>query len=346
MDYDIALISSLSSFALGILFGVLAQSSNFCFLNAIKSFVYKKRDSFPTSVLLAMATALVSSQILSYALDLNLESSIYLDLTPSFPVLILGSLLFSLGMVLANGCPNRHLVLMGNGNMRSILVIIVMGISSYITVRGLFAEPRIFLEALTVIEMPASSVDGFIAFGTGLDATYTKLVTCLGMAALLLFFAWKCRPDENNYFDYFAAFIIGLTVGLGWLITGYIGFDEFDPLPLQSLAFTVPPGEALVYLMTFTGSTISFSIALVFGVLLGSLLSSLFTRKFHWRGFESTHQMQRSLIGATLMGVGAVMSLGCAVGQGLSGFSTLSFSSLLVVLSIFISSWFIIKLRG
>lgn len=342
---DLAFITSASGLALGIVLGLFTQRSRFCFLSALRNWSNNKRDSLLPSVLIAMATALVASQVLISVFDLDVASSIYLDVTPSFPVLILGSALFSFGMVLANGCPNRHLVLMANGNMRSIVVIIVMGLFSYMTMRGLLAEPRIMLEGLTVIDMPIPSLDGLIADQTGIEEASARFAVCLVIVPLLLFAAWKYRPDTNNYYYYLSSGIIGLAVGVGWLITGYIGFDEFEPMPLQSLTFTVPPGEALIYLMTFTGSTITFGIALVFGVVLGSLLSSLLNRSFLWQGFESTGQMQRSLIGAALMGVGAVMSVGCTIGQGLSGFSTLSLSSLVVVVCIIISSRLMLK-RG
>ena len=340
---DVKLIANFGGFAIGIIFGFFAQSSRFCFLSALRDAMFSKRSAITSSVLIAMSLSLIATQLLRYIYDLDIGSSIYLDTTPSFLVLIGGAIMFSFGIVLSNACPNRHLILLVSGNLRSLLVILIMSISAYMTVRGLLAQPRIWLETQTIMEVTYTSLDGLLAETVGISASLSSLLVTLALSILLLFGAWKWRPKVAHYYSYCAAIIIGLTVSLGWYVTGYLGYDEFEPIPLQSLTFTVPPGETLVYLMTYTGSSLTFGIAIIFGVLAGGLISALLTRTFTWQSLNNVRQTLRLIVGAVLMGVGAVMSVGCTIGQGLSGFSTLSLSSLVVVITIVITSWVLLK---
>jgi hypothetical protein len=121
---------------------------------------------------------------------------------------------------------------------------------------------------------------------------------------------------------------------VGWLITGVIGADDFEPVPLASLTFVAPIGEGLMYLMTFTGATINFGIAVVGGVIAGAFLMAAATRSFRIESFTDANDMLRHIGGGALMGSGGVMSLGCTIGQGITGISTLAFGSLLALLSI------------
>ena len=127
-----------------------------------------------------------------------------------------------------------------------------------------------------------------------------------------------------------AGIVIGLIIPAGWYVTGVIGFDDFEPVRLESYTFIAPTAESLQYLMTFTGSTISFGVAAVFGVMLGSFLYVILTGKFLLETFSDRSDMVRHLLGAVAMGFGGVLALGCTIGQGVTGMSTLALGSLLL----------------
>ena len=138
--------------------------------------------------------------------------------------------------------------------------------------------------------------------------------------------------------------VIGLLVAGGWFASGYLGADDFNPTPVVSLTFIAPIADALQYVMLSTGSTLNFGIATVGGVFAGSLITALATGRFHLEGYQSPRHMLRSAGGAALMGAGGVMALGCSVGQGLTGFSTLALASFIAVAGIMVGT--ALGLRG
>jgi hypothetical protein len=131
-----------------------------------------------------------------------------------------------------------------------------------------------------------------------------------------------------------AGLIIGLLIPAGWYATGVIGFDDFEPTALGSFTFVNPTGESVMYLMTFSGATINFGIAVVGGVIAGAFLMALATKTFAVESFTSADDMLRHLTGGALMGTGGVLALGCTIGQGITGMSTLAIGSVIALLSI------------
>jgi hypothetical protein len=127
-------------------------------------------------------------------------------------------------------------------------------------------------------------------------------------------------------------------VAAGWVATGYLGADEFNPAAVTSLTFIAPVVDAVQYVMLSTGLTLNFGIAMVFGVFAGSLLTALVSGRFHLEAYTSPRHMLRSIIGAALMGSGGAMALGCSIGQGLTGISTLALSSFVAVAGILLGT--------
>ena len=159
-----------------------------------------------------------------------------------------------------------------------------------------------------------------------------------GLAVLLLaavaVAAWRVRWASRPLPGLIAGALVGALIPASWYVTGVLGFDEFEPVPLESLTFTAPLGDALQYLMTYTGASADFGIAAVAGVLAGSFLVAAATRSLRAEGFEGAGHLGRYLLGGALMGFGGVLALGCTVGAGLSGVSTLSLGSLLAFAAI------------
>ena len=136
--------------------------------------------------------------------------------------------------------------------------------------------------------------------------------------------------------DIFAGLVIGSLIPIAWYVTGVIGIDDFEPTPLASFTFVNPVGESLQYLMTFSGATINFGIAVVGGVIIGSFIAASSSREFQVESFNNTEDMLRHILGAVMMGIGGVVALGCTVGQGISGMSTLALGSLITLISIIV----------
>lgn len=280
------------------------------------------------SFALALFVAIVGTQWVAYAGWVDLTQSIYLAGTFSWLLVPLGGVLFGYGMTLSNGCGARALVLLGQGNLRSAVVLLCLGVSAYATLTGVLAPLRVGLVELTSWS-PGS-------FG-GPYTPYYVAAALLFLAGLLGFSLRKATLLRHKA-DFFGALVIGLLVVAGWLVTGVLGADDFDPVPLESMTFVAPVGATLQYLMIATGVDAGFGVLVVAGVVAGSLVSALVGKRFKWQGFESPLQMRRYMAGGILMGVGGALAMGCSIGQGLTGLSTLALGSVMALLGILAGS--------
>ena len=215
----------------------------------------------------------------------------------------------------------------------------MLGIVAYMTLRGLIALARVQLESATNIDLKARGLQnqniGVMAGAVfGLKDGAARAAAAVAVAAALLVFCFKDAAFRRSATNIAAGLVIGLAVVAGWVVTGVIAADEFNPVPLASITFVSPVGESLQYLMTFTGSTINFGIAVVGGVIAGSFLMAMATGTFQIESFADRNDLVRHLSGATLMGAGGVLALGCTIGQGITGMSTLALGSMIAWLSI------------
>ena len=337
---DISVNTQVAVLALiiGCVFGATAQRTNFCTMGALSDVVFIGDWNRFRAWMLAIAVAILASQGLELFGVVDLNGSIYRSVNLGWLGAIVGGLMFGFGMTLAGGCANKSLVRLGAGNLKSIVVVLVLGVFAYMTLRGLIGLARVELEALSVIEVSGWGAAGqgmpelLAAFG--MPIAQARVAVALIVAGALAIFCFKDAGFRGSPMDIGAGVIVGLLVAAAWLATGVAGADDFDPVPLASLTFVAPIGESLQYLMTFTGATINFGIAAVGGIVVGSFLSALAGGRFHIESFTDADDMLRHLVGAALMGTGGVLALGCTIGQGVTGMSTLSLGSLIAIVAI------------
>lgn len=324
----------LGALAIGIGFGVIARLSAFCFRSAVLELLARRVGFQVRAWLAAIAVAVGVTQVMAATETIDLSQSIYLSSSLMWLTLIVGGVLFGIGMILARGCGARHMVLLAGGNLRSAVVMSVLGIVAYMTLRGILAIPRTAMEAVGTLDMKAL---GYESQGLG-AVSGSPLIVPFAVAGLLVIIAviGALRPGKDRRIAPVVAGIgVGLVIAGGWYVTGVLGFDEFEPVRTESLSFTAPVGNAIQYLMTYTGATADFGVFAVAGVLLGAFAVTMLRGEWRLQGFETPHQLLRYTAGGALMGVGGVMALGCTVGEGLSGLSTLSLGSMLATGSIF-----------
>ncbi|KRQ02982.1 MULTISPECIES: YeeE/YedE family protein [Bradyrhizobium] len=334
---DPATIVIIAALTIGLIYGSVALLSGFCMMSGLRGWWAEGDGRLARTYALAMGVAIAASQLLAAAGLVDLGKSIYLQPSFSAPVMFLGGLLFGYGMVLSNGCGSRALVLLGRGNLRSFVVVIVLGIFAEMTLKGLIAPARIAMVQASQATVSANSVPALLA-DIGLGAVPARMVAASVLAALLIIFAFAHAPFRKSPGQIAAGLIVGLLVAGGWYATGYLGADDFNPVPVTSLTFIAPIADALQYVMLSTGSTLNFGIVTVFGVFAGSLITAIATGRFQLEGYRSPQHMLRSASGAALMGAGGVMAFGCSVGQGLTGLSTLSLSSLIAIAGIMLGT--------
>jgi hypothetical protein len=328
---------------IGLVYGSVGLLSGFCMMSSLRGWWAQGDSRLVRTYALAMAVAIAATQLLAVRQVVDLGKSIYLQPTFSAPLMFVGGILFGYGMVLSNGCGSRALVLLGRGNLRSLVVVIVLGIAAEMTLKGLIAPGRVEILQWTQITAGITSLPALIA-KLGVSETFARSLAAPVISAALIIFAFSHAPFQRAWGQIAAGIIVGLLIAAGWYATGYLGADDFNPTPVTSLTFVAPIADALQYAMLSTGSTLNFGIVTVAGVFVGSLVTALATQRFHWEGYSSPQHMLRSVAGAALMGIGGVAALGCSVGQGLTGLSTLALASFVAVAGIFLGTG--IGLRG
>jgi len=302
--------------------------------------------------LLAIAVALIGASALALAGIIDLSKSIYPG--PNFTWLsyVVGGFLFGVGMTLGSGCGSKTLIRIGAGNLKSVIVYVFLGIAAYMTLKGLLGAFRV-----EVLEKAAFTLPQGQDLPSLLGVNRMILAALIG-GALIVFVYWS--KEFRSSFDYtLGGVVTGLVVVGGWYVSGVIGHVAEDPQTLQeafvrtntgrmeSFSFVSPLAYTLEYLMFWTDKSrvITYGIASAAGVIAGSAAYALATKTFRWEGFRDAEDTANHMIGGVLMGFGGITALGCTIGQGLSGLSTLALGSFLAFAAIVAGSALTMKVQ-
>jgi len=339
-------------FALGFVFGAVANKANFCTMGAVSDVVNMGHWGRMRMWLLAVAVAVIGTNVLYATGQVDLAKSIYQRPVLPWLSLWVGGTLFGVGMTLAAGCVNKNLIRLGGGSLRSLVVLAFVAIAAYMTLKGLFGQWRAsWLDPVAVdlsaFGMKDQSLPSLLAKLSGLEARTAVLATALAACAALLAFVFVEKRFRGNAVQVLGSTALGLLVVAGWYVSGHLGYGEnaetletvffaTNTRTIESLSFVAPAAYGLELLMLWTDKSLhlTFGIVTVIGVVAGSFAYAVATRTFRWEGFASVGDLGNQLIGAVLMGFGGVTAMGCTVGQGLSGLSTLALGSLIAVAAI------------
>lgn len=349
-----------SGFVLAFIFGAIAQETDFCTMGAVADIVNMGEWTRMRMWLLAIAVAIAGANALDLADWVDLSRSAYP--APGFPWLayLTGGLLFGVGMTLASGCGSRSLVRLGGGNLKSLVVMLCLAVAASMTIRGLFAPLRTDVLGAFAVRFDQGQDLSWLAasaFGTGKRVLQPWIAG--GLAAALAAFALKDGGFRADRARLWGAVVIGLTIVGGWYATGHLGFIAEDPDTLQemyagtktarpeSFTYIGPVANALELLQTWTDKSarITFGVAVVAGTLLGSFAWAVARGRFRWEGFASAADTRNHVVGGLLMGFGGVTAMGCTIGQGITGVSTLALGSFLVFAAIVAGSAATMKIQ-
>lgn len=312
---------------IGLLYGVIAQSTAFCVRRGISELAEGRGSATLTAWLGALLVALPMTQWMLLEGHLDGSQTVYFPESLSWWTTLMGAAIFGIGMMLTRGCPARLVVLSGSGNLRASFGLFVIGLSAYATFKGLIAETRVELQQTGALQLPTESV---FFLEPSLAWVAIAVVT-----VVIGFFAFRDGLNRKLV----GGLLIGLLVVGSWSMTSVLGADDFEPMAPVSLSFVAPIGEAMTYLQLASGLEPTFNITLILGVLVGAFLSSMVRGEFQWQTFESVTDHLRYFMGAILMGVGGILALGCNTGQAITGLATGSLWSLLVTIVIFTSGY-------
>lgn len=316
-------VSVAGGLVIGMMFGFFAQRSRFCLRAAVIEFARGDKPDRLAIWLIAFASALLGTQAAIALGLLDVSESRVLSRQGSLSGALLGGLMFGCGMVLARGCASRLLVLSANGNLRSLLSGLVFAVTAQAAYHGVLAPAREGLANLWVIEGGASR-DLMAWFG---GETTAKLV--FG-AMWLLGALWFTLAGRISLSRAVSGALAGLAVTAGWLFTYRLAQGSFTPTGVKSLTFSGPSADVLMYVLN-KGRALDFDLGVIPGVFLGSFLSASWAGELKLEGFAGGQGMRRYLIGAVLMGFGAMLAGGCAVGAGVTGASVFALTAWLVL---------------
>ena len=315
----------------GVLLGLAARLGRFCTLGAIEDYLYGENDLRLRMWVLAIGCAVIGSFGLMATGLFDPAKSFYLSQQFSPLASIIGGGLFGYGMALAGNCGYGALARLGGGDMRSFVIVLVMGISAYATISGPLAWLRVALFQAS----PAGAVPSGIAHTLGDITGLSVAAIGLAIGCMMVALAYTGQSLRNSRVSTMSAIAVGLAVISAWAGMQYVQNNGFDDVAVVSHTFSAPLGEVILYGMTASGQSLSFGIGSVCGVLVGAFVGSLIKGHFRWEACEDPRELRRQIMGAAMMGVGAVIALGCSIGQGISAFSLLAFSAPVTFAAIF-----------
>ncbi len=320
----------------GVLLGLAARLGRFCTLGAIEDYLYGHNSKRLMMWVLAIGCAVVGSFGLMATGLFDPRKSFYISQEWSPLASIIGGGMFGYGMAMAGNCGFGALARLGGGDLRSFVIVLVMGISAYVTLSGPLAWIRV---AAFPTPEPAAMPNG-IAHSLGALSGLPIAVIGLLIGCMLIGLALKVPSLRRDRSAMFWAVVVAIAVTTAWAGMSYVNANGFEDLPVVSHTFSVPVGETILYGMTASGQTLSFGIGSVAGVWIGAFLGSLIKGHFRWEACEDPRELRRQIIGAGIMGVGSVIAIGCSIGQGLSAFSLLAFSAPVTFAAIFAGAAF------
>jgi uncharacterized membrane protein YedE/YeeE len=352
----LASLVAFGGFALAFVFGAVANRTNFCTMGAVSDVVNMGSWGRMRMWLLAIAVAILGSHALQLAGLIDLGQSYYVRANFTWLSYTLGGFLFGIGMTLGSGCGSKTLVRLGGGSLKSLVVFTFLGIAAYMTLKGLFAIWRAsWLDPVAVDlashGMPRQDLPTLISTWSGAGAAPVEFAVALAVAGALLAFVFKDREFRGSFDHILGGTVVGLVVVGGWYVTGHLGFAEnpetlentvfgTNSHTIESLSFVSPVAFTLELLMLWSDRSlgVTFGIAAVTGIVLGSFAYALASRTFRWEGLAGPEDTANHVIGGVLMGFGGVTALGCTIGQGITGFSTLALGSILTFAAIIAGS--------
>jgi len=347
----------LTTFVVTLVLGAVLQRTGFCTMGAIADIFLMSRLDRIRQWSLAIGISIITVSIFSSLGMIDSTKSIYTNAKLMYLSVLLGSILFGCGMVLASGCGAKTLIRIGGGSLKSLVVFIVMGLVAYMTLRGFLGVIRVSLLDSVFVTLPGPQDLPSILSSTfefNRSVMHLLLAVLIGGGLILFALLNKSFWTFNNLL---AGITVGVSVSLMWFVSGYLAYTSEDPNTLQeaflltnsgkmeSLSFVAPYAYAIDWLMFYSDASrvLTIGIVAVLGLTCGSALYALKTKTFRWESFTNVEDTANHLVGASLMGFGGITALGCTFGQGLSGISMLALSSFLALFGFFVGAYLALR---
>lgn len=332
-QYEMPVVVSVGAAVIGAVFGFAAQRSRFCARAAVIDIAEGHLGERFCVWFLAFASALVAVQALVLAGGLDRAATRFIGQPGSLSGAVVGGLLFGAGMILTRGCASRLLILSANGNLRALLSGLVFAVTVQATIGGWLSPLRQSIAAWWPVD-PGPARDLIALTGS---APWGGMVASLVVLLAAVLVCW--RGALRSRWAALGGIVTGLMIAAGWGFTQAVARNAFDPVAVQSLSFSGPSAEWLMRVLSSASApAFGFDSALLPAVFGGSLLAALVFGEFRFEGFKTENRLGHYLMGAVLMGFGAVLAGGCTVGAGMTGGALFALTAWLTLLSIWVGA--------
>lgn len=324
----------LGGFLAGALAGWAARYGRLCSMSAIEDAIVGGDYRGVRAWAIALSVAVGLTYLGERVGIIDLSGATYAEPRLHIVGLVLGGLLFGLGMTLVGTCSFGLLVRAGSGDLRAGVSAMIVGVFAIAITAGLLAPMRLALMDVGMVDLAPIGgirIDGIVRHATGSAMLAHAAVAALVLAPLVVALMDARLRKRPRLIVGGAA--MGLAVAVGWVATSQ-AVAELTLARPESLSFVAPSGRALLQFMTEAFRNIGFGVAAMVGVLAASLATSLTLGELRLDAFDDAGEMGRHIVGGALMGIGGVLSVGCTIGQGLSASSALALSAPVFLLAV------------
>jgi uncharacterized membrane protein YedE/YeeE len=311
-SYGEKTVLAVGGLVIGALFGFFAQRSKFCLRSATLEFWHRNFGEKVSVWLLTFGSAVVGVQLLTLTGHMDASATRQISATGSISGALIGGVLFGAGMIMTRGCASRLLVLSANGNLRALLSGLIFAVTAQAALGGALAPWREAISSWWTVDGGASRNLLAITHAGPWGGLFFGLIWLIAA----LFFSVR---SGWGFWKWVGGIGTGLAVAAGWGFNYWVSKNSFEVVPVQGLTFSGPSAEWLMRVLSAPGPEVGFNFGLVPGVFLGSFLGAWVGKDFALEGFKDGYSMRRYIAGAVLMGFGAMLAGGCAVGAGITG---------------------------
>lgn len=338
-------------FLLAAVLGFVMRATRFCTMGAISDVVYVGDWMRMRQWAMAVGVAMCGFTALVLWGGVAAGDTVYAIRQLLWFSSIVGGLMFGVGMVLASGCGARNLTRLGGGSLKSLVVLLVMAVAAFATLKGITAVARVrWVDSVHINLGTLAMLPEVLARATGWSLNAVRMVVGIGLGLLLVLLAWGRKGRDVPVL--LGGAMVGLCVTAAWWLSARGGHVAEHPATLEQMyattytgrieafSFVSPVAHTLDWLLFFSdvNKVLTWGIAAVAGMVAGALVHALWRKDFRWQGFADTADLARHLVGAVLMGVGGVVAMGCTVGQGISAIATLQLMSFITVAAIVVGA--------
>lgn len=331
---DIGWLLPIAGGVAGIVLGAVARLDHFCTLKALERHWYANDSTGLRTWALAATVAIILTQAMVLGGVVDLGGSFYLSPSFGWTGAIIGGLAFGFGMALVGTCGFGALVRLGGGSLRSLVVLLVLGLSALAAQRGLLAQARNRIVDDIALDLGFAGDQSLGSLASALFHFDARLPMAALVVALLLLWIFSSSPYRRQFGHIGTAMAIGCVIAFGWLATSWGAQHAFDPVQLEAGSFVVPVGDTIVQFIAYTGVLPDYGVGLVVGVPLGAAAVAWRRHDVRWEACDDARELGRHIAGGFLMGTGGVFAMGCTIGQGVTAASVLAVSVPLVMASI------------